>query len=122
MDRRDGSTETVGSDAHSRAAAAFVDRLDSGMLDEIEDVILFGSTARGDAADLSSDVDFLLVVSDSSDKRTIEGEARSIAYDVMLEYGPVVEVHVVTRSHFEKQRNNRHPFFDTVLREGRSYA
>jgi hypothetical protein len=40
----------------------------------------------------------------------------------MLEFGPVVEVHVLSNSQFERYRDADHPFVRSVLREGRSYV
>ena len=107
-------------DAHASAAEAFVDRLAERDLQGVEDVHLFGSTVRGDASGLASDVDFLVVVSDDADKPALEDELRDLAYDVMLEFGPVVEVHVLSRTAFERRRE--HPFVRRVLREGEAYV
>lgn len=67
-------------------------------------------------------MDFLVVVSDAVDLATVRDELREIAYDVMLEWGPVVQTHVLSRSKFERDRRTAHPFVENVLREGRSYA
>ncbi len=40
----------------------------------------------------------------------------------MLEFGPVVEVHVMRESNFEHKHERNHPFVTTVLKEGRSSA
>lgn len=72
--------------------------------------------------ELESDVDFLAVISDSIDRRATADELRDIAYDLMLEFGPVIEVHVMTRSAFEQRRKRNHPFVTNVVREGRAYA
>lgn len=101
-------------DSHRAAARAFVRQVRDRDLD-LESLILFGSTARDEAAGLESDVDFLAVVPDEADE-TVADELRDIAYDVMLEHGPVVEVHVVSRSTFEARRD--HPFVRGVVRGG----
>jgi len=105
---------------HAAAAAAFARRVrDRGDL-ELASLILFGSTARGDASGLGSDVDFLAVVPDDADRPAVEDELRDVAYDVMLEFGPVVEVHVLSRSAFERRRD--HPFLRRAVREGETYV
>jgi hypothetical protein len=43
-----------------------------------------------------------------------------VAYEVMLEFGPVVEVHVLPRSRFDACRQGGHPFVRQILREGES--
>lgn len=104
----------AGETPHASAAAAFVRRV-SGRIPELESLILFGSTARGEAAGLDSDVDFLAVASDASDESAIENELKDVAYDVMLEHGPVVEVHLISRSTFEQRRD--HPFVRQIVRD-----
>jgi predicted nucleotidyltransferase len=101
---------------HTSAATAFVRRVNERDIEALESLILFGSTARNEATGLKSDVDFLAVVSDDSDKSTVRDELHDIAYDVMLEYGPVVEVHVFSRSAFDQRRD--HPFVRRAVRDG----
>lgn len=106
---------------HGVAAEEFVRRARRQNVPELETLILFGSTARGTATGLDSDVDFLAIVSDSGSRAEIGDALREIAYDVMLEYGPVVEVHVLSRSQFERKEKSGHPFVRRALREGRTY-
>lgn len=103
-------------DRHASAATAFVRRVTERTVPGLESLVLFGSTARDEASGLESDVDFLAVVADDVDRSTVEDELRDVAYDVMLDYGPVVEVHVLSRSTFEQRRT--HPFVRRVMREG----
>jgi len=114
MDGADGSLE--GENPHELAASAFARRVRGRDLEGLESLILFGSTARGEASGLESDVDFLAIVSNDAANSAVEDELRDIAYDVMLEHGPVIEVQVVSRSTFERRRE--HPFVRRVLREG----
>ncbi|TQQ81325.1 nucleotidyltransferase domain-containing protein [Halonotius terrestris] len=107
-------------DRHTDAATAFVRRVRKANIDGLESLILFGSTARGEAAGLDSDVDFLVVVGEAADTDTVENTLRDIAYDVMLEYGPVVEVHTVSESTFEQRRE--HPFVRQAMRDGEMYG
>jgi len=107
-------------DAHTAAADAFVRHVESLELSGIESLTLFGSTARGEASGLDSDVDFLAVVADDADQSALEDTLRDVAYDVMLEHGPVVEVHVLTQSAFEERRD--HPFVTQTLRDGERYV
>lgn len=109
-----------GEDRHAAAASAFARRVADDP--DLEELLLFGSTARGEASGLESDVDFLAVVSDDADRPAVEDRLRDAAYDVMLEHGPVVEVHVVSRSTFEGHRSRGHPFVRRVLDDGEAYA
>jgi predicted nucleotidyltransferase len=114
------SVDPGGNDSHSAAARAFARRVRDRESVELDALILFGSTARGEASGLGSDVDFLAVVPDEADRPAVEDELRDVAYDVMLEFGPVVEVHVVTRRTFEQRRD--HPFVRRAVREGEAYV
>lgn len=122
MERRETRSGGDAVDCHPEAASAFVRRVTNRQLSGLVELYLFGSTARGDAAGLDSDVDFLAVVSDSADRRAVEDELRDVAYDVMLEYGPVVEVHVISETEFDASRENDDPFVRRVIREGESYV
>lgn len=114
--------DAIADDAHSEAAAAFVARGRSGFDEQIEALYVFGSTARGEASGIDSDVDVLVVLADDADRESTADALRDVAYDVMLEYGPVVELHVITAAEFREARSRGDPFLDTVVREGRSYA
>lgn len=118
MNEADGR---AGDGAHAAAAEAYARRVERDV-PEVEDLLLFGSTPRGEASGLASDVDFLAVVPDDVDRNALENRLREAAYDVMLEFGPVVEVHVLARSVLERYRDQDHPFVRRVLREGESYA
>ena len=102
--------------SHTSAATAFARNIRNSDIRSLESLILFGSTVRGEAAGLESDVDFLAIVSDDADKQAVEDTLRDIAYEVMLEHGPVVEVHVLSHSMFEQRRD--HPFIRRAVREG----
>ncbi|RBI60060.1 nucleotidyltransferase domain-containing protein [halophilic archaeon] len=101
---------------HERAAEAFADAARDEYGDRIEDVIVFGSTVRGETHGVDSDVDIFVVVSDT----TIADGLRDLAYDVQLDYGVVVSVHIQSTERFTQRQN--HPFIKRVLAEGRSYA
>lgn len=112
----------VAEGAHESAARAFVHGVERRDIPGVEELRLFGSTVRGEASGIASDVDFLAVVADDVDRAAIEDQLRDLAYDVMLEYGPVVEVHVFSRAEFERRRRQNHPFIRRILREGEAYV
>ena len=114
--------ESLPEDAHANAAAAFVDRARSQHGDEIRELYVFGSTVRGEASGRSSDVDVLVVLRDDADREVTADDLRDIAYDVMLEHGPVVELHVLSESTFARYREEGNPFVRNAVAEGRSYA
>lgn len=122
MDRPANRSSGDGVDCHAEAASAFVRRVKERRLSALQELYLFGSTPRGEATGLESDVDFLAVVSDSADRSAVGDELRDVAYDVMLEYGPVVEVHVFSQAEFTTSRNEGHPFIQRVVRNGESHV
>lgn len=101
---------------HERAAEAFAQRARDALGDSIHELILFGSTVRGETRGQDSDVD-IFVVLDSTDH---DDELNEIAFDVTLEYGVAVSVHTQPKERFEHRKD--HPFVNQVLTEGRSYA
>lgn len=121
-ERRVDAVDDGESDPHRQAAEAFARRVHERGAQRVEDLLLFGSTVRGDTSGIDSDIDFLAIVSDDADRSKVADELRDVAYDVMLEFGPVVEVHVLSRAAFERRREQGNPFVRNVLREGRSYA
>lgn len=121
MTEPDASTARSRATAHAEAAEAFVERARSRFGEQIEELYLFGSTARGEAHGLSSDVDVLVVLDESHRETTADG-LRELAYDVMLEYGPVIELHILTTETFERYQREGDPFIRNVIAEGHSYV
>lgn len=101
---------------HEEAFEAFARRANDALGDAIDELLLFGSTARGETRGIDSDVDVFVVL--DTEKR--DDELRDIAYDIQLEYGVVVSIHTKTKERFEERKD--HPFIKNVLREGRSYG
>lgn len=104
------------SSVHEDAADAFAARARDEHGESIDHLVVFGSTIRGEARGIGSDVDVFLVLSDAH----CEGALRDLAYDIGLEYGVVISVHTLTTDRFEARAD--HPFIRTVFEEGRSYA
>ena len=116
------ANEGTSADAHAAAAEAFVDRARSQHGDEVAELYVFGSTVRGEAHGLASDVDVMIVLADDTDRDVTADALRDIALDVMIEYGPVVELHILSESTFDQHQREGNPFIRNVVREGRSYA
>jgi predicted nucleotidyltransferase len=109
-------------DAHADAAAAFVDRARSRHAEEIVDLYVFGSTVRGDAHGRSSDVDILVVLDEAANRDVTADSLRDLALDVTIEYGPAVELHILSETTFARYRREGNPFIRNVVTEGRSYV
>jgi len=103
---------------HEAAATAFVERVREGEVPGLERLYLFGSTPRNEASGIDSDIDVLAAVSDGGAPGTVREELGDIAYGVMLEFGPVVEVHVVPIERFERRVEAGFPFERRVAAEG----
>lgn len=104
------------SSAHEEAAESFARRARDAVGDDVRELVLFGSTVRGEARGVDSDVDVFVVLEDG----TRERELRDIAYDLSLEYGVVMSLHVQVADRFAERKD--HPFVKNVLEEGRSYV
>lgn len=113
--------ESDASSSHERAAEAFVDRARAQFGDDIAKLFVFGSTVRGETHGLASDVDVLVVLEETAADSTADA-LRDLAYDVMLEFGPVVELHVLSKADFEESRERANPFIRRVVNEGKLYG
>lgn len=107
---------------HLAAAEAFVERAKSQYEEDITELSVFGSTARGDTRGLASDVDVLVVLASDADTDAVGDGLHRIAYDVMLEYGPVVELHIMESERFERHRSENDPLLRQAVEEGISYV
>lgn len=77
------------------ALVEFVKRLRHNLSDNLVDVRLFGSEARGEA-NPESDIDVLVVVQPESARAAFEDRAIDIAFDVNLEFGVYISPRVIT--------------------------
>lgn len=102
--------------SHENAAETFAARAQERYGGSIRHLVVFGSTARGDAHGVESDVDVFLVLEDED----CEEPLRDLAYDIGLEYGVVFSIHALSVDRFESRTD--HPFIRTVFEEGRTYA
>ncbi|MDS0243160.1 MULTISPECIES: nucleotidyltransferase domain-containing protein [unclassified Haloferax] len=114
--------ESLPANAHADAAAAFVERARSRHGEDLIKLYVFGSTVRGEASGRSSDVDVLIVLDDDTDRDATSDSLRDIALDATIEYGPAVELHILSESTFNRYRQEGNPFIRSVVTEGRSYA
>ena len=80
-----------------------------------EQIILFGSYARG-SANPDSDVDLLVVMKDVISKRAKQVEMRCALHDIRIPK----DIIVVTTSELERHRNTVGTIVRPALREGKS--
>ncbi|MDO5850185.1 MAG: nucleotidyltransferase domain-containing protein [Methanobacteriaceae archaeon] len=90
-------------------AREFADIINS---DDINQIILFGSIARGEDTE-DSDIDILIVspIADDLFEKII-----SIASDILLEKEEMISPHLMTLDYFNKTKNNS--FLTNILKEG----
>ncbi|ASJ14644.1 nucleotidyltransferase domain-containing protein [Thermococcus radiotolerans] len=87
----------------------FLRRVEDQFGHSIENIVLFGSYARGDY-DEESDIDVLIVGDVDFD------ELMNIVTDILLEYGELISPVVIKPGEFKRREDS---FIKTVLREGK---
>ena len=93
-----------------RALESFVRILKERYGDKIHKIILFGSTARGEAEE-EIDIDVLIIADGVTQK-----EVSKIAFQILLKYGEVISSIVEDKQQFEKYKD--YSFRRTILKEG----
>lgn len=106
----------LASTPHERAAEEFARRTRRVLGDSIHEILLYGSTVRGEA-DERSDVDVMVVLTDTANEHQRD-ELIEAAFFVCLEYGVEVIPNIQSKERFESRRD--HPFMQTVREEGRT--
>lgn len=99
--------ESVGNKAH--ALSEFLRRVEARFGDSVEEVILFGSYARGDYNE-ESDIDVLIVGDVDFD------ELMDVVTDILLKHGELISPVVIKPEEFKRREDS---FIKTVLREGK---
>lgn len=105
---------------HEQAFEEFADRLTDQWTDEIDRLILYGSTARGEAQGIDSDVDVLVVTASPGARDDVYDPAYDIAFDVMVEHGVALSLNFKTAEELDEQRDRA--YVKNVLQEGRIYG
>lgn len=104
---------------HEQAFEVFADRLTDKSGEMIEQIILYGSVARGEAR-ADSDVDVLIVVENESARDIVSEQASTISFDILLEYDVSVSLNYKTTAEMDAQQH--HSYIQTVQNEGRMYG
>ena len=92
-----------------KIASEFANAIQS---ENIIQIILFGSVARGDDRE-ESDIDILIITSDCDE---LSDEINSIAVDFILKKDEFISPFVMSEEHFKKTID--YPFLTNVLKEG----
>jgi predicted nucleotidyltransferase len=105
---------------HEQAFEEFAARMTEQWTDEIKQIILYGSVARGEARGIDSDVDVMLITKTEQAKTDVYDPAYDIAFDVMLEHGVGLSLNFKTAEELEKRQDRT--YIQNVLQEGRVYG
>lgn len=98
------------------AVEEFVRRLREALSNNVLDVRLFGSEARGEATS-ESDIDVFVVVQPDTDRVRFEDRIIDIAFDVNLAFGVYISPRVVTQGILNHPVWRETPFIKNVARE-----
>ncbi|SRR3989338_1702818 len=99
----------------NEALKKFRIKIEKLLLDNLVEVKLFGSKARGDARK-DSDLDVIVIIS-SGDWHTSD-MIYGIATDILIETGVCVSPKVITKEEYNHLRNIGNIFLKNVIREG----
>lgn len=94
------------------ALKQFVESVKEKYGDNVEEIILYGSYARGEAGE-DSDIDLLIIGDVSLD------ELVDISFPLLLKYGVYISPHVMTEKHFSLLDSEGYGFIKNVKKEGR---
>lgn len=94
---------------------AYCRALDERFPGLVEEMILFGSKARGTAT-ADSDLDLLVVIREGDWR--VKDEVALPGYELEIGTGVVPSIIVYTKEEWEERRQERAPFWQTVSRDG----
>lgn len=98
-----------------KALEAFLDRVFGEYPTRIDQVVLFGSKARGDHH-TESDLDILLVA-DTDDWR-FKHAISTVAADIGLEYDVLIDARVIGRERWERMKQEGFSLYENISQEG----
>ncbi|MBM4043726.1 MAG: nucleotidyltransferase domain-containing protein [Planctomycetes bacterium] len=102
-------------DKEQLALREFRKALEKAFGNDLLEVKLFGSKARGDARK-DSDLDVLVVIS-SGDWR-MRDVVYGIVTDILLEGDVCISPKVISKAHYDRLREAESPFIGNVIRDG----
>ena len=83
---------------------------------DVDEMILYGSVARG-GADAESDID-LLIITRTPLSRPLRHQITDLVFDINLEYGTNFSSLVIPRESWERGTVSVLPLHDEILRDG----
>ena len=103
------------SEKEEQALEKFKMWLKEVLSDNLLEVRLFGSKARGDARK-DSDIDVLVII--SSDDWRVCDAVYSIVTDILLETEVCISPKVISQKEYTRLYSNGNPFIKNVIRDG----
>ena len=97
------------------AVRAFLGKLHRDYGQVVQQIILFGSKARGDSR-LDSDIDILIIVEEES--WPLRDAISTVAARVSLEYNILIGPRVIGRERWHRMQRERFSFYEHVAQEG----
>lgn len=93
----------------------FNQQLRQRLLDNIKDLVLFGSQINGKAKK-DSDYDFLVILKQKADWKT-EREISDISFEIELKYNIITDTHILAESELNTLRGKQ-PIFVNAIEKG----
>jgi predicted nucleotidyltransferase len=97
------------------ALTAYVAALQARFRDQLVDVLLFGSRARGDAQP-GSDIDVLVMLNNSIPKAF--SDARGLGFDILLTHEVFLSIRVMSKQQWQKLADIDSLFYRNLRRDG----
>jgi predicted nucleotidyltransferase len=98
-----------------KAIHAFVHNLQDHLADQVLQITLFGSKARGDSTPWS-DIDILITVREES--WALRAQVSTLAADVSLEYGVLIGPRVIGQGRWERMKQAGFGLYKNIAAEG----
>lgn len=106
-----------GKSKHRKAFEKFVERAEEELGDQIVQIMLFGSVARGEENE-ESDVDVLVVVRD----KAVKDQVFDLAYQIMLAEDIYISPKVIPLDLFKSMKEQGNPFLKSIREEMEAYG
>jgi predicted nucleotidyltransferase len=103
------------SEQEAAALSAFAEALRARFGDQLMDVLLFGSRARGDAKP-DSDIDVLVILVTPAPNAF--SDARGLGFDILLTYGVFLSIRVMSKQQWQELADMDSLFYRNLRRDG----
>ncbi len=98
-----------------KAVKLFIEEIRGEYGEKVDDIILYGSYARGEAG-ADSDVDVLIVLNGDLSKG--RERAAELATEALLKHGTIISPKMVSPENYEAMKKMKLPFIENVRNEG----